>query len=139
MRVPGVSIAAAFSFIFLFIAPGCTGKPGSGDANASSKTLVAAAQDTYVRFLKTREGGVIPSGQEIPASCWAGGIRALHPIRVYLHRVNVVVVQKATGSVEQGKYIYIPISSYLPQSGDDGFTFANPNGPVWDFTRSAGN
>ena len=128
-------VAAAFCLVCLFA--GCNGKPGR--ANPSAQILGAAAQDTYVRFLKTHRGDEIASGQEIPASCWAAEIRALRPLRVYLHRVNVVVVQKADGNIEQGKYIYILISSYLPQSGDDGFTFMNPDGPVCDFKRSLSN
>jgi len=128
-------VAAAFCLVSLFT--GCNAKPGR--ANPSAQTLTAAAQDTYVRFLKTREGDAISSGREIPASCWADEILALRPLRVYLHRVNVVVVQKAAGGVEQGKYIYIPISSYLPQSGDDGFTFTNSDGPIHDFKRSVSN
>jgi hypothetical protein len=38
----------------------------------------------------------------------------------------MVVVQRIHDVIEKGKYIYIPISSYLPNSGDDGFEFA-PN------------
>ena len=55
---------------------------------------------------------------------WADGIKALNPIKVYTHRINLVVVQRIGDGIEEGKYIYIPISSYLPKTGDDGFTFS---------------
>ena len=68
---------------------------------------------------------------------WPDRIKALNPIKVYTHRVNVVVVQRLSDGTEEGKYIYIPISSYLPRSGDDAFTFARTetNG-VYDYRRS---
>jgi hypothetical protein len=59
----------------------------------------------------------------------------------------VVVVQRIRDAVEEGKYICIPISSDLPQPGDDGFEFTpNPlNGNrytlgdgVFDFRRTIG-
>jgi len=59
----------------------------------------------------------------IPPLYWADKIKALDPLKVYTHRVNIVVVQDQYSSVESGKYISIPISSYLPMSGDDGFVF----------------
>jgi hypothetical protein len=49
--------------------------------------------------------------------------------------VNLVVVQKESGGEEEGKYITILVSSYQPQSGDDGFTFTNQDGCVSDFRR----
>ena len=71
--------------------------------------------------------------------------KSLHPVKVYTHRVNIVVVQRMRGETEEGKYIYIMISSYLPQSGDDGFVFSpNPRSGntyslgdgVFDFKRT---
>ncbi len=77
------------------------------------------------------------SSGEIPSVYWPDRIKALNPIKVYTHRVNVVVVQRLSDGTEEGKYIYIPISSYLPRSGDDAFTFARTetNG-VYDYRRS---
>lgn len=57
------------------------------------------------------------------ADGWPKAIRELDPISVYTHNNNTVVVLDITGGVERGKYITDPKSSYLPQSGDDGFTF----------------
>ena len=59
---------------------------------------------------------------------------ALHPLRVYSHRVNIVVVQKESDSVEEGTYICPLISSYYPMNGQDGFTYQpNPlNNGVYD-------
>lgn len=73
---------------------------------------------------------------EIPPTYWADRIKALHPLRVYTHRANIVVVQKIVGDIEEGKYITIIISSYIPQTGDDGFEFIpNPRTEVYDFKR----
>lgn len=127
---------------------GCSSKKPSTEATQSAVTaspsvgdLIEAAELTYRNSHDVRwdtEGG-------IPPQCWAASIKALQPIKVYTHRVNVVVVQRAHDGVEEGKYIYIPISSYLPQNGVDGFEFTpNPQqgnmyytgDGVFDFKRT---
>ncbi len=112
----------------------------STEAPPSSSSLAQAAEQTYA---KAR--GASPTEGGIPPECWAGPIKALHPIKVYTHRVNIVVVQRIHDGIEEGKYIYIPISSYLPHTGDDGFEFT-PNSQrdnayyvrdgVFDFKRT---
>ncbi len=89
--------------------------------------LARAAEATYVKFNRESEERREKGGEiEIPSKYWAEPIKALRPVKVYLHRVNVVVVQRFQNNVEEGKYIYLSISSYLPHSGDDGFEFT-PN------------
>jgi hypothetical protein len=94
-------------------------------------------------------GGTDPSLDERDRLYHRGGAcrNALAGIAPVSARVNIVVVQKIAGDVEEGKYIYIPVSSYLPQPGDDGFEFKpNPkigetyilgNG-IFDYTRTRG-
>jgi hypothetical protein len=88
--------------------------------------LVEAANRTFSNYVHSEEAKETKAQGDIPPKYWTASIRALKPIRVYLHRINVVVVQRVVNGVEEGKYIYIPVSSYLPMSGDDGFTFT-PN------------
>jgi len=94
-----------------------------------------------------RKIGQIRAEEDIPSVCWAERITALHPLKVYAHRVNLVVVQKLTGTREEGLYIYIPISSYLPHTGVDGFEFVpdkqsaktygyTDGADVWHYTRN---
>ncbi len=75
---------------------------------------------------KAIKAGTEKRNAEIPPVYWADRIRALNPIRIYTHRVNIVIVQRVGDGTEEGKYIYNPLSSYLPETGDDGFVF-NPN------------
>jgi len=86
--------------------------------------LSQAAYSTYIARRNATRGGTADPTNEIYPTYWADGIKALKPIKVYTHRVNLVVVQRVSGGVEEGKYIYIPISSYLPMTGDDGFVFS---------------
>jgi len=80
---------------------------------------------------------------EIPPAYWEPSIQRLHPVKVYTHRVNLVVVQHVNGGTEQGKYISLPVSSFRPVSSYlykhpvDGFVFrpAWGNG-VFNFTRT---
>ena len=88
--------------------------------------LTDAAYETYARYVRAIHAGEEIATPEIPRRFWAEGIKELKPIKVYTHRVNIVATQKFRDNVEEGKYIYIPVSSYLPMDGIDGFTF-QPN------------
>ena len=93
---------------------------------------------------KAEKNGVI----DISSKYWAEPIKALKAVRVYSHRVNIAVVLRIQNDVEEGMYFLIPVSSYLPVNGVDGFEF-NPNpqkdgafysgGPVLDFKRKTGS
>ena len=115
--------------------------------NAFPDTLAGAAHQTYASHVRAINAGETDPSDTIPAVYWAERIKQLKPLRVYKHRVNIVVVQEESESVEKGKYIYIPVSSYFPMTGDDGFVFKpNPKkGKVYqchevlDFTRMTGN
>ncbi len=107
----------------------------SVEASPSVSSLTKAAEQTYANARSTS-----PTEGVIPPECWAAPIKALHPITVYTHRVNLVVVQRVHDGIEEGKYLYIPISSYLPHSGDDGFEFSPDKDTlgkgVYDFKRT---
>lgn len=128
---------------------------GTGWSNAadlespalSAAQLRAAAESTCAAHRKAPKTGLEKPGAEIPAAYWTDGIQQLKPLKVYIHRVNLVVVQHVTEGTEEGKYIYLPLSSYLPRSGDDGFVFSpNPTSGntyslgtgVFDFKRARG-
>jgi hypothetical protein len=108
-------------------AVGQNDKPSGTDA----KVLKAAAEQTYANYNRAFQAGMEkpqPEGErhEIPAKYWTDPIKALKPISVYLHRANVVVVQRVANGIEEGKYISLMISSYLPQNREDGFEYT-PN------------
>ena len=107
--------------------------------------LSGDAYRTFLSYTHSSKAGTdnIPS-DEIPSVYWADHIKRLNPIKVYIHRINIVVVQRSSDDIEEGKYIYIPISSYFPCTGDDGFMFyPDPMGEdthtlgkdVYDFKR----
>ncbi len=81
---------------------------------------------------------------EIPPAYWDPGIQRLHPIKVYTHRANLVVVQRMSEGNEKGKYIYLPVSSFRPVSAwfshkhaVDGFVFRPGFGwGTYNFTRT---
>jgi hypothetical protein len=103
----------------------------SEEATLSPDYLSDAAHQTYVNHLRAYNAGeekAWPEGTEaqIPPKYWTNSIKALKPLKVYLHRVNMVVVQRIENGIEEGKYILLPISSYLPHNGVDGFEYT-PN------------
>lgn len=121
----------------------------SSPETRSSSELVGAASATFSNFVRGVESR---PGQdaliEIPSKYWAESIVKLKPVKVYTHKVNVAVVFRIHDNMEEGKYILIPISSYLPQNGVDGFEFTpNPQkgglffsgGNVFDFKRKTGS
>jgi len=108
--------------------------------------LSEAADRTHAGYFNAVKAGTekMPANGdecEIPPKYWADRIKALHPIRVYTHRGNVVVAQRITGNIEEGKYKCFLMSSYIPRTGDDGFIFTSPplrgHGPL-NFKRSRG-
>lgn len=115
------------NLVFLFGVSSCQTKSSVGNTDLSTSTLAEAAHLTLSSHVRAiHEGKENSSSTEIPERYWAQAIRALKPIKMYTHRVNIVVVQKIRNNVEEGKYIYIPVSSYLPMDGIDGFTY-KPN------------
>jgi len=123
--------------LMLPAAYGCRSNEVPESGLLSADDLVEAAHATYVTRLRALKGGTPDLTDEIDSAYWADGIKALNPIKVYLHRINIVVVQRISDGIEEGKYIFIPISSYLPMTGDDGFVFS-PD-PMGGKTYSLGN
>jgi hypothetical protein len=100
---------------------GCKAKKPAEKTIPFPNGLSEAAQRTVLNY-----GGAQDTQEGIPPKYWTEPIKALNPIKVYTHRVNVVVVQRVHEGIEEGKYIVILISSYHPHPGDDGFEFS-PN------------
>ena len=97
----------------------------------SSAGLPEAAHETYVNYNRSYQAGKVTVQRvgneiQIPSNYWADPIRALNPLKVYMHRINIVVVLRLHDDIEEGKYILLPISSYLPMNGVDGFEYT-PN------------
>jgi hypothetical protein len=89
----------------------------------------------HARYIRAVNAGTETRSEKIPAKYWTKEIKRLYPIRVYLHRSNVVVVQSESPGRQGGKYISIMISSWRPQSGVDGFTLTETGDGVYDFIR----
>lgn len=105
--------------------------PASAVTRVGAAWLVRDAWQTQARQVKaarTSEG-------EIPQELWGEALKELKPLRVYQHRVNVVAVLRAEGQTEEGLYICIPISSYCPTAGTDGFEYTRVAGDVFAYRR----
>jgi len=114
---------------------GCERKQGAPEYSGSTAGLPTAALQTHARYIKAVNAGVQARSDEIGPEYWAEAIKELRPIKVYQHRCNMVVVQKASPGREEGKYISTLISSYAPRSGEDGFEFTEIGTSVYDFSR----
>jgi hypothetical protein len=118
----------------------CPADPGS----LFSKGLQRDAWRTVTGYNQALLAGTEKSRTEISPNYWEPSIQRLHPVKVYIHRANLVVVQRFRDAQEQGTYVYLPISSFMPVSSwffkheVDGFVFrpAWGNG-VFHFTRTA--
>jgi hypothetical protein len=110
-------------------------KKSNDKVSIFSSKLAESAEETYSRYTKQTNPNQITPSSEIPKQYWADKIKELKPIKVYIHRGNIVVVQKISDNTEEGKYIYMPISSYMPDNGDDGFTFTPLGDNLYDFKR----
>jgi len=119
----------------LLVISACQKKPGGGDADSFPDNLAASALQTHIQYIKAVNSGAQEPSDEISKQYWTDEIKRLKPIKVYNHRGNIVVVQRASANREEGLYISMLISSYAPRSGDDGFTFTNISNGVHDFKR----
>lgn len=133
MRAKLISILGVFLAVLCCIC-GCQSKGQPTAASLYPNELVRDAWKTHAAYIKAINAGIEKPGTDIPSVYWAKRIKALQPLYVYTHMANIVVVQHVADGTEQGKYIWIPISSFLPQSGDDGFQFTpNPrSGDTYD-------
>ena len=116
-------------------AAGCGRNPEAGEGSFAELDLPIAALQTHARYIRAVNAGVQARADEIAPEYWTEEIRKLDPIKVYQHRCNIVVVQKASPGREEGKNVCILISSYAPRSGEDGFEFTGIGTSVYDFTR----
>lgn len=124
----GITVIVTLLILPMF-ALGQTQNPSEN--SSATAGLKAAAEETYANYNRAYQAGLEKAQlnverPEIPSKYWAEAIKALKPNSVYLHRMNVVVVQRTANGVEEGKYVLIMISSYLPQNGEDGFKYT-PN------------
>ena len=61
---------------------------------------------------------------EIPPDFWPAAIKELKPVKVYDHRLNIVIVMSIRDGMEEGIYIHNVIPSYAPIGiYTDGFQF----------------
>lgn len=135
MQSRRLSLAAVVVAVMCCCGCRCTPQPQA--LSLFPDNLMGDAHRTYAAYVRASHAGAELTGPDIPPTYWTDRIKALHPLKVYTHRVNIVVVQKVVGDVEQGKYINIPVSSYFPMTGTDGFTFTpTKDTGVFDFKRS---
>lgn len=82
--------------------------------------------------------------RDVPPAYWDKGIQHLNPLKVCTHRGNLVVVQRVTDGMEQGKYIDLPVAPFHPKSAwfshkhaVDGFVFRPAVGAgVFNYSRT---
>jgi hypothetical protein len=83
---------------------------------AQREAIVAAANQAFGKHVKGERKKEAPD--EIVAANWGEAITKLKPIRVRNDRVNLAIVLSEKDGMEEGLYVSIPISSYLPRIGD---------------------
>jgi hypothetical protein len=98
--------------------------------------LSMAAMRTERRYREAVDSGELTPYGPIPPEMWEPAIKGLNPIRIYMHRMNLVIVQQEIGGREEGIYLTNPISSYAPFGNDDGFeTSREADGLIHDRRR----
>ncbi|MFN2136518.1 MAG: hypothetical protein ACK2UK_11225 [Candidatus Promineifilaceae bacterium] len=92
---------------------------GLNEAGTGFSDLTQAAMEMVVAFNQSG-GGAAADGPfiEVPPTLWAAEIMALDPLRVYWHLNNLAVVLSEDETIEEGLYIGVPISSYMPQENE---------------------
>ena len=76
------------------------------------EAIVAAANNAYK--LHVNGPRMKESPDDIDKANWGDAIARLKPIRVRNDRVNIAIVLAENDGVEEGLYVSLPISSYIP-------------------------
>jgi len=74
-------------------------------------------------------------GAPIPPAYWGEAIAELHPIRVYMERKNLFVVQLESETGESGIFIRSDLSSWRPQGQSEGMEFIPLGEGVYRYRR----
>ncbi|MBU0992819.1 MAG: hypothetical protein KJ737_10040 [Proteobacteria bacterium] len=82
---------------------------------------------------KTREG-VSGAFQEIPEIYWHEDIKEMNPVWVYQHNNNLAIVLDVSENTEEGIYVYVSSSSYLPEN-DAYIQFVAVSRNTYEFVR----
>ena len=128
-------VVSVFLLSCLLVNAGCKRKSNNQESLFSSN-LAKSAHETYSRYTRETDSDQLTPSDEIPKKYWTDKIKELKPIKVYIHHFNIVVVQRISANIEEGKYIYMPISSYAPHNnGFDGFKFTLIGDDLYEFKR----
>ena len=76
------------------------------------EALVAAANKTFQQHVKGQRKKEAPD--DIDKAHWGNAIAKLKPIRVRDDSVNIAIVLAEKDGGEEGLYVSLPISSYMP-------------------------
>ncbi len=129
-----------FSIIFLLLTTVFLNSCNNNKSDSTSseieidENLISAATETSSNFNGTDVQRVIYQFNEIPNELWASEIEAMEPIRVYSHNNNIVIVLVDTNDREEGIYVYVPFSSYLPES-DENVEYTVIDDDIYEFIR----
>ena len=142
LSIANVSFVATMGLLFLAGMAGCQMSSETSRVPPGLSGWHGAAHETQLahhRAIKAGDSNSAP-WEDVPEEFWAKPIRALKPLRVYYHSVNLVVAQRLSGEIEEGLYIQVPGSSYIPGPGleTDGFTFYASQEGVLRFKRRRG-
>lgn len=112
---------------------------GSTEAKSTAKVLVTnLSQQEHVAIVEDAARAVQRyvrtdpekrKGDEIAKEFWGKTITRLKPVRVMYDRVNVAIVLQDNDKTEQGLYVSLAISSYLPNQDNRFTTFEKLSKP----------
>ena len=122
-----------YVLILFYILISCS-SPEKPEQTYDYDLLIKAASMTSMNF--NESGMSISSGSfvKVPNEYWAKEIKEENPIRVYSHNNNIALVLDDNESIEEGLYIYVAFSSYIPQS-DDNITYTTLVENVYEFIK----
>lgn len=92
----------------------------------------------YVEWWNKTQGTPLSGDSEIATNLWADAIVRLHPVYVYTHGINIVIVRSRQGEDEEGFYVALSIAS-SPGANDGQFSrmliAQHAGGSVFTFKR----
>jgi len=99
----------------LFVITGILCCTDSNTQKGEYTHLKKPALEQAMQFVSADQVKEYVEFMEIPAEDWVEEIVGEHPVKVYVHYNNIVLIFELGDKFEKGIYIYLPHSSYRPQ------------------------
>lgn len=121
--IPDGKIPCAIAILLFASCCTAVSGPPTTESAIGKDEVRFSAMGMYAKHRSSKHVGT----EYVPLSIWTEAVRALDPLYVYVHGLDIVVVLMRDGDTEQGVYLFNPLSSSGGHGlSEAGFTLGEP-------------